>query len=91
MTLGHSKHIALWRYLSNERNLKKQEAWNQFHKALTEYGELRLAEPVPEKDMGKHPTNSYYMPMHDVFTQLTQLPRCMLCVMLQPRLHLEYL
>ena len=44
--------------------MKKQEAWDQFHKAVAEYGELGF----PEKDMGsKHP--AIIMPMPGVFKE----------------------
>ena len=64
--LGKSRDVALKRYLSNERSLKRRGAWKQFHEVVAEYGKLGHAELVPAKDMGKQPANSYYMPMHGV-------------------------
>lgn len=64
--LGQSRDIALRRYLSNERSLKRQDAWTIFCDAVTEYGKLGHAELVPSEDLAKASKLTYYLPMHGI-------------------------
>ena len=46
--------------------MKKQDRWNDFHKGVNEYLEMQHAEFVPDVDLKKLPSQSYYLPMHGV-------------------------
>ena len=64
--LGHSRELPLKRYLSNERTLKKHDRWDDFNKGVNEYLEMQHAELVPDIDLKKPSSQSYYLPMHGV-------------------------
>ena len=46
--------------------MKKQDRWNDFHKEVNEYLEMQHAGFVPDIDLKKLPSQSYYLPMHGV-------------------------
>ena len=65
-TLGESRHIAIKRFLQNERSLKKRGKLDEFNTALREYVDLDHAEIVPHQDLT---LANYYLPVHGVFKQ----------------------
>ena len=64
--LGASRPQAMRRFQQNWTSLTKRGRWEDFQRAVAEYGELGHAEPVPLQDLSKPPEESYYMPMHGV-------------------------
>ncbi len=62
--LGQSRTLAVQRFLSNERSLRKQKKLEEFEHALQEYLTLGHAEEVPPDDL-QH--DHYYLPVHSVF------------------------
>jgi len=65
-TLGKSRHMAMRRYLQNERSLTKKGKFDEFHQALKEYKDMEHAEDVPDQEKE---TVYYYLPVHEVFKQ----------------------
>ena len=64
--LGDSRQLALKRYYSNERSLKKKGTWEQFQSVVREYADLDHAELVPRDELQRPAGTVYYLPMHDV-------------------------
>lgn len=64
--LGPSRNIALKRYRSSERSLRRQGRWDEYHAAVEDFIRQGHAELVPDEDLKKPPHLSYYMPMHGV-------------------------
>ena len=54
-SLGESRHIAVKRFLQNERSLKKKDKLEDFNQALQEYVDLNHVEPVPHSDVALAP------------------------------------
>ncbi len=67
--LGESRRNAVRRYHQNERSLTKKGTWLNFHESVCEYVLLNHAEPVPPSDLKKPPSDTYYLPMHEVFKE----------------------
>ena len=66
-SFGESRHIAVKRFLQNERSLKKKDKLEDFNQALQEYVDLNHAEPVSHSDLALAP--HYYLPVHGVFKE----------------------
>ena len=64
--LGASRPQAMRWFQQNRTSLMKRGRWEDFQRAVAEFGELGHAEPVPLQDLSKPPEESYYMPMHGV-------------------------
>lgn len=64
--LGESRFRAQKRYLQNERALRKKGTWTQFAQGVQEYIDMGHAEPVPEQELKKPCSETYYLPMHGV-------------------------
>lgn len=64
--LGPSRSLALQRYTSTERSLKRQGKWDEYEAAVSDFMKLGHAELVPEQDLGKPSHLTFYLPMHGV-------------------------
>ena len=64
--LGESRSHAVRRFHSMERSLYAKGQFQEFATVMNEYFELEHAEPVPQADLGKPSTTTFYLPMHAV-------------------------
>ena len=68
-SFGESRSQAIRRFLSLERSLNQRNKFHEFQTVMQEYLELGHVEPVPSKDMGKPPSEVFYLPMHAVYKE----------------------
>ncbi len=61
---GNSLRQATQRYQSNKRSLAHKRRWSEFAEAVREYVNLGHAELVPELDLLKPDSTTFYLPMH---------------------------
>ncbi len=61
-----SRVQACRRYYQNQLSLQRRGKYEDFTKALEEYGELGHAEPVPACDLQKPDSKVFYLPAHGV-------------------------
>ena len=64
--LGESRSQAVRRFHSLERSLYAKGQFHEFATVMSEYFELGHAEPIPPVDLGKPPSETFYLPMHAV-------------------------
>ena len=66
-SLGCSRDIALKRLIQNEKSFGRNKQLAPFQQAVDEYILLDHTEPVPQADLLKAESLSFYLPMHYVF------------------------
>ena len=71
LVLGKSRDTALRRYITNERSLKRKGQWDSFHQGIQEYLRMGHAEIVPQQELIKMPSDTFYLPMHGVVKEST--------------------
>ena len=64
--LGESESVAIKRFSSNHRSLKRKGTWEVFNTAVHEYLELDHAEVIPHEQLEAPDMGIYYLPMHGV-------------------------
>ena len=67
--LGSSRNTAKRRF---QRSLERKGSWDAFSKAVREYPDMGHAEPVPQCDLDKDPSTTFYLPMHGVVKEASQ-------------------
>ena len=65
-SLGQSRPMAAKRLEQNQRILVRKDKWCAFQGAVDEYQVLDHAEVVPQSDLKKLPSDTFYLPMHGV-------------------------
>ena len=66
-TLGESRSQAVRRFMSLERSLNRRNQFKEFDAVMQEYFEMGHAEVVPEVDLEKPTSLTFYLPMHAVY------------------------
>ena len=65
--LDKSRTQAVRRFQALERMLHRKGKFGELNDVIQEYLDLHHAEPVPEADLEKPPSESYYFPIHVVY------------------------
>ena len=65
-SIGESRSKAVRRFLSLERSLLSNGQKDQYNDMMIEYFEMGNAERVPQIDLDKQPSKTFYLPMHVV-------------------------
>ena len=65
-TIGESRSQAVNCFKANERSIVKRGTWPAFQQVVQEYLDLNHAELVPEKELERPMSTTYYLPMHGV-------------------------
>ena len=71
--LGKSRSQAVRRYLSLERSLHSKNQFDEFATVMNEYVCLHHAELVPEADVNKPVSETFYLPVHKEESTTTKL------------------
>ena len=66
LALGCSRDQAVCRHHQNVKSLRRKGKWQAFEEALKDYVVKGHAERVPDADLLKPESQSYYLPMHGV-------------------------
>ena len=69
--LGESRAQAVRRFLSFERMMHAKGHFEEVEKVIDEYFVNKHAEPVPQADLEKPPSEVFYLPMHVVRKELS--------------------
>ena len=69
LALGCSREQARRRYLQNEKSLQRKGRLPDFVLAVQDYVDRKHAEKVPESDLCKPESDSYFLPMHGVLKE----------------------
>lgn len=64
--LGESRAQAVRRFISFERAMHAKGEFEEVHKVIEEYFVNKHAEPVPQVDLEKPPSEVFYLPIHVV-------------------------
>ncbi|XP_078357312.1 uncharacterized protein LOC144642205 [Oculina patagonica] len=72
--LGQSRPLALRRFLSLERRLQRFDKSQDYAKVVNEYFTLGHAERVPEADLNKPASHSFYLAHHAVYKDSASTP-----------------
>ena len=68
-TLGESRSQAISRFLTLERSLTAKNRFSEVDDVVREYFDLEHAEVVPEADLNKPVSQTFYLPIHAVYKQ----------------------
>ena len=72
--LGQSRPLALRRFLSLERRLQRFDQFQDYAKVVNEYFTLGHAERVPDADLNKLTSDSFYLAHHAVYKASASTP-----------------
>ena len=67
--LGESRAAAVRCFTQNKKSLQKKGQWETFSSVMKEYGQLHHAEVVPESELSKPASQTYYLPAHGILKQ----------------------
>ena len=72
--LGQSRPLALRRFLSLERRLQRIDQFQDYAKVVDEYFALGHAERIPDTDLNKPTSDSFYLAHHAVYKDSASTP-----------------
>ena len=72
--LGESRSLALRRFLSLERRLRSYDQLKNYANVINEYITSGHAERVPDNDLNKPPSNTFYLAHHAVYKDSATTP-----------------
>ena len=73
--LGVSHVAAKRRLQQTKRSLIRKEKWSDFTQAVIEYPDMGHAEQVPPNDLQKDPSKTFYLPMHGVVKEASEMTK----------------